>query len=506
MGILELLYQDLCNVVEIGSKTIASEESINLMLHIFKNQSKFTTISLIHENELHAILKRIINSNSTVPMHVQFLVEQGARSKLKRNEPMAIHYYPLDIYICNDKTYAFLADHSRGHKSFTALFQNIASDLKINFIIPGGNVYQADNTHCMFFALQHLILTAKDINIPQFLLEKQAETINYISWSDLPSSYIVHSQSVSYLFEHINIVKKKEKSPSLESSHELVHSKFAESLTDSLVALPNKDFRLHLKLQNMAIIYTAAKYAGEAIKELETNQILQKTETLITICYKERYPKVYLLLMKALEIECKYPASDRLAHPLFGFAFQFAGVLENLLLNTAFSQILHSEEFLTLCQFNLLDPDDVCKNIILSDGRSLQVEQNQCKKLLNNLLVAKKLVEFINNGGNADKSTITALFFSTKINVFFKNKVLENALFQGRIDLRSIELIATDILINFKSHTALPESQQLDILTKFELKNKQAIPIVTLPSFFANKQDLKLPTQSLSELFETYHI
>lgn len=162
-----LLKQHILNDLEryrCEPKHVVSEELMSLMVHMFENEKCLVNPSIVSINKLDQIIRKIYNDK--IP-HSQLLIEFNSRSltvaKKPENDDLLVHYAAMDVF-CNERgeIIVFIADHYFGkeYRSIKSKF-----DFPVYFIIAGGSSYQNDSNHCPFFAMQHLVLSAKDINL-----------------------------------------------------------------------------------------------------------------------------------------------------------------------------------------------------------------------------------------------------------------------------------------------------------------------------------------------------
>jgi len=156
-----LLFNDLVRFSTDNSEAVPSDESIRLILEVYKQKGKLINPLIIQEANVAEFLKKASTRKRTA--HYQLMVEFGTRSLTKQGPHKHMHYSAMDVF-CHGtgKMTVFIADHSAGTKYESYLPHYKKLDLPIHFIVAGGTPYQADATHCPIFTLQHLLLSAHD--------------------------------------------------------------------------------------------------------------------------------------------------------------------------------------------------------------------------------------------------------------------------------------------------------------------------------------------------------
>jgi hypothetical protein len=215
----ELLCHDLNQLVSREEGFVASEESIQLLLHL--NKKRLSNISFVHLAQLESHLR-------TQPLdeigHYQYFIESGVRDLSNQRIKGSIHYAALDLFVTKVETrdgpikcrIGFLADHYNGHTLKWA--EEIDKKLKIQLFIVGcrgSKKYQADSFHCPFFTLRHLLLTSKDSELRSFLerelaLKKLIPTMfdesnfYHLYWDQLHPKYIRGAQSFEIISDYVD--------------------------------------------------------------------------------------------------------------------------------------------------------------------------------------------------------------------------------------------------------------------------------------------------------------
>lgn len=346
-SLLELLQTDLSELAYLGSNVVASEEAIRVMLEVYKTRDELKTITYVPKEDLFNLLSvRIKESNLLAREgHYQFFIEIGERSKVHQGHPNAIHYCALDLFIRpGSQPIAFVADHFQGFSAYYQEFNRLAKTFNIKFVVAGGATYQADHEHCLIFSLDHLLLTAKDSNIlnvlDSFIAKNPGPGAINMHWNELPPPYLKNAQSLlGTILSYVENIKEHDGSALNEDSPSLLAAQFP-TLISYTFKLPDR------KVLNYGIKYSAAHHAGQAVLELDRME-----KYLLDICYSTRYPLIYKLLYKTLALGAAYSR-----HPLFGFVFYHAHILEDFLKNKHFEMIFNHSSALFLMQKKLLSP------------------------------------------------------------------------------------------------------------------------------------------------------
>lgn len=484
----ELICDDLADLAHLESDVIASEEAIRVMMTMFKDKGLLSNITFVHKEQFQDFLKQKLGNVFLVdtPAHYQFIIEVGERSKAKQRTPETIHYCALDLYFRPGKQpLAFVADHYQGHNGYYNEFAAISKNLGIQFVVAGGETYQADSVHCPIFTQMHLLLSASDdglLTILEDIVKEQNEPgVVKFNWDKLAPKYMLYSQSVSMLLKYVDTVKNREGSPKNEASQLLVESKFSDRLSSTLFPLVSKSLDLRGKLRNKGIKYLAADFASGVVLELEKNPSSYDEQKLIDICYKERYPLVYQVLSDALIMQKAYPyIKDSVfkAHPLFELAFYHANVLEFCLKKTNFKKIFTDKSMLELMQKDLISPYVLFAKLT-NITKNIEVTEEQCRKVVNNLDAFAIIVKNLDVSSAVNQEELLGLLFSSKTKAFFQNDILAKLFFKGLISVQMIEKI-----VPFKIEKGLLEKLQDDnkrmdyLEEKFSLTPPSEVEIV----------------------------
>ncbi|RMX19124.1 hypothetical protein EAS68_06720 [Legionella jordanis] len=304
--ISELIAADLNELAYSGSDYIASEESIRFLVDFYNGRGLLTNAIVIHKDQLLAYLHEKISNDPgflKTEAHYQFFIEVGARSKAQQRTPAAIHYCALDLFISPDSPpFAFVADHYQKFSGYYAEFAQISEKLGIQFLVVGSKDYfQADSVHCPIFTLRHLLLTAHDGHIHNFLKSlvnlQTFPSVVQFDWNSMPPNYVLNSQSFTMLTKYTQSVKDQEGGSLDTPASLLVQHHFDEQISSTLF----NDARVN-KVRNKSIRYLAAEYAGEAVVALEAQEGYQLESKLIDLCY-QTYPLLHSVLRKAFEIQ-----------------------------------------------------------------------------------------------------------------------------------------------------------------------------------------------------------
>lgn len=215
----ELLCYDLNQLINREEGFVASEESIQLLLHL--NKKRLSNISFVHIDQLR---KYLTDHPLDEIGHYQYFIESGVRDLSNQRTKGSIHYSALDLFVTKVETrdgpikcrIGFLADHHHGHK--LDWFTTIVTEFKIQLFIVGcrgSKKYQADSFHCPFFTLRHLLLTSKDSEL-RFLLERELALKKLIPtdfenghayllyWDQLHPKYIRGAQSFEIISDYVD--------------------------------------------------------------------------------------------------------------------------------------------------------------------------------------------------------------------------------------------------------------------------------------------------------------
>lgn len=469
----DLICDDLAELANYGSDVVASEEAIRCMVALYKNQKNLHNVYIVNKDGFYSFLKNQLDIESLKKSlgHYQFLIEVGSRSKAYQRVPETIHYCSVDMYfVPGEQPIAFVADHYRGHDGYYTEFSKIAGEFRIHFAVPGKQIFQADSVHCPIFSINNLLLTAHDKALPELLrniVDNAPVTHTLFSWNELPPSYVYPSQSVSMLFNYIEHVKSKEKLPAEKASPTLENSPFAKFLPANLYA----ELTLGAKIRNKSVKTLAAKMAGDVVMALEKTDMFDE-DTLIDLCYQEKYPEVYFILKKALEISKKFPLIEKgmvQAHPLFELAFSFAVPLEICFANQNFKDIFADETILELMQKGLLDPHQIFNAMVLIP-KEITVNKTICNTVRANLSGIKIIASCLDAHPEINLQNINALLQSKSCTIFFKNTILSELFVKGFLKVNHIDQIPA-YKIDQKSFAVLPSDfEKLEYLNeKFNL-------------------------------------
>ncbi|WP_045095956.1 hypothetical protein [Legionella fallonii] len=470
----DLICDDLAELAHYGSDVIASEEALRCMVALYQNQGRLHNVHIVHKNELQSFLKSTLDVDTLKNSqgHYQFLIEVGSRSKAHQRSPETIHYCTVDLYFePGKKPLAFIADQYRGYSGYYSEFIKIADELGIHFVIPGGDVFQADSVHCPVFSIHHLLLTASDTAISGLLDNIAGDTTDkthtLFSWNELPPQYIYPSQSVSMLLKYVDYVKNKEALPEKQASLILENSRFATFLPANLYP----DFKVENKIRNKSVKTLAAQMSGEVVFALENTSDFDEN-TLIDICYQDKYPVVHSLLTKALTISKKFPLYKNglfQAHPLFELAFSFASPMEICFENMNFKDVFSNKAVLELMQKGLVDPRNLF-NAMVSVPKEITVNKAVCNIVKSNLPGIEIIASCLDAHPEANLQNINALFMSRHCGIFFNNPILSKLFVNGLLRIEHVDKILAYQIDQKKFAAFTSDAERLEYLdTKFSL-------------------------------------
>lgn len=114
MPLKQLILDDFQKCIDRPDTAIPSEETIRLMIEIYKSQGLL--LDTTHFIKLRDVARFINNlSKQKIAVHAQLFIEFGTRSLLNQGDPDAIHYSGMDLF-CDENGHitAFIADHYNG--------------------------------------------------------------------------------------------------------------------------------------------------------------------------------------------------------------------------------------------------------------------------------------------------------------------------------------------------------------------------------------------------------
>lgn len=432
-----LLRKDFDQMVE--DKKVASEESIRFLVDYFKKGRRLQNIEIIHADEVVQYLQRLYSSNEYG--HYQLIVEFGKRDPLVQAQPNTIHYSAIDVYYDNAQIIAFVADHYHGREyhSYREVYENL--QLPIRFIVAGGNTYQSDSQHCPIFTLQHLLMTAFDENLKEQLLslaDKSSDKYIQLPWFELSPLYNLYMQSFSGLINYVDYRKNKQTSALQDDCEELKAVNFDTRLSTHLECNGDK------KIQNRGIEKLTAQF-----RDLVNQALNSYTDAeLINIFYAGRYPLVFNMLKRALELELRSNEIYLIAEFIFSNQ-PFFDILQSNNMNITtlkkkttpelFVLIFHNRTVLKLIGTKELCPYWLFQSLTISDGKKIKLNVSEIKLAYNNLGLLEERVD------RSDE--LSQYAFSPQQLLFLKNTrsyaspVVKELYFLGHIDCDFVQSI-----------------------------------------------------------------
>jgi hypothetical protein len=448
----ELIEKDLTELAWPAVEVVPTEESIQLLIHVYNNLGLLLNARLTHIDQLEKNLLFLFETLSfDLPSHHQFFIEFGYRDKKEAGNRGSAHYAALDLFVRPGKPcLAFFADHDRGNMDSQLAILLNKLGIQVVFVSgfsEGGkkHIYQADSVHCPIFTLAHLMNSAHDSELLPLLegLPASSSHNNATSchWFELPPQYMRHAQSVTgTLSSYVDACKRKEGRPDEEPSDALSASRFDWIVSETLV-LDIKNNRL----VNKAIQFTASEAAGITFSALENGSVPE--ETLIDICYQTRYPLVCNLLKKAWHLQngdavSSSSSSDVInPHPLFELVFAQPHIIEFCLKEHKFNRIFTHDFMLLLMKHGIVNAHELFKRITVI-AKGVEPGDTESSKIIPNLASLELIL--------AHKDRISQILSPEKIldllsykstASFLKNDMLLTMFLKGIIPVDMIERI-----------------------------------------------------------------
>ena len=445
----DLIRDDLAQIAYFGSDVVASEESIRLMVDVYRTKGQLVNPHFIKKEKFYSFLEqKILELKNTVSLeHIQCIIEIGSRSLVYQSNPGTIHYCALDLYFRPGlKPIAFVADHYRGYDGFYEDFKKAAALLGVQFCIAGGAHYQADMVHCPIFTLHHLLLTARDREMLPFLeahISRSGDPDHiFINWQWLSPKYLLLSQSVGLLLQYIDTVKTQEALPADLPSSILSTSGFALKLSNTLFPLNAPSHSENQKLRNKAVKLVAAELSGDAALALDTFDKFSESE-LITLCYQSQYPLLHLVLQQALGIAEAIALKEQTKskpHPIMKLAFEHANVLELCFKNEKMITLFTSPSILTLMHHELINPFLFFNDLVMRNN-TIMLNKAALHMAWSNLAAVDTYAQKRHLHPEALQDEVHRFLFSPKTHAFFKIRSLTSLFTKGCIKLAMIEQI-----------------------------------------------------------------
>lgn len=198
------LIEHLTAINNPSNEIVLSIPAMNFILDMYNRQSMLLNAQLIEEDDLDDKIKEIIDEQRSNPTRkqVQLMVVIDG-----------LHYYPINIYFTDEKPIVFVADYFNEENQILCDL-NIQSETleRIHLIAcvnSGHERYQNDFNNCGYFALYHLLLSARQNKFSLLPILKRSisditedddDQVTMLSWSDLPVEYMLCAQSFTLLF------------------------------------------------------------------------------------------------------------------------------------------------------------------------------------------------------------------------------------------------------------------------------------------------------------------
>lgn len=416
--------------------TVASEESIHLLIDYFKKDEQLINPELIHADNVVTFLKSKYHEGHFG--RYQLIVEFGRRALAKQGDPDKVHYCATDVYIQAEGFIVFVADHyhGRNYNSYRDVYEKL--DLPIKFIVAGGTLYQADDVHCPFFTFQHLLMTAYDQELTHQLYSLASfHSGKYIQlpWHLLPPRYNFYTQSFSLISKYVEEQKILEGTSSELSCEVLAAASFDTKMSSTLISNETG------KIINRAIEALVIQYS-QIVKGAVSEY---REDELIKIAY-ERYPKVLSILEKAhLNIE-KLRTEGKIInqHPIFNFVFSnmpFIYALETKPLRKLKGKDPHEHLFLIYKNpivLNLMLEGHLCPAAMFaqftsSDGKQLTLLREPLKIAYENITaLLDEAYQYYQEHGSVEFSFMELIFMKNAPRVCASPQVKE-LYFSGQV-------------------------------------------------------------------------
>ena len=441
MPLKDLIFGDMQRCLEKPDTAIPSEEVVRLMIEVYKKKGLLLPNTLfIKLNDVAGIINML--SQQRREGRVQLFIEFGTRSVLEQGVPDAIHYSGMDLFCDkNGNIKAFIVDHYNGHNfsSYVASKYDSISD-NVHFIVAGGSPYQNDRTHCAFFTLWHLMLSAYDDELHRKLMlvpipghDTTLPRYSPLSWFDLAPKYNLATQSFKQLFSYVDFVKRKESLPDEEPSEVLTDAKFDICLSESL--RPNPDDET-LKIKNKKIEDLTVSFVRDV--QFFLGEVTESS--LIDICYGHHRVKSYL---QAILNE-----GEELAHEFFKLVFSnqpllnFMSYSEDKIsgsekLSKKLFELFSSPEFILLVQKKLIVPREWFEQLTSKrDGKSRVIDSDKMNTVNKNSKYLNHVCEAILVGSlnNINHEAIFDLFFSRRTHNIFVVESIRELYMTSQID------------------------------------------------------------------------
>lgn len=400
-----------------------AEESMRLIIEAYDRKGLLSSPRIVKVKNLSKSLQKLHikgKAQRKDVIHEQWILETGSRSLLKVDDIGSIHYSAMDVF-CDSKGHliVLIADHYHG-KSYNSFRTEYAKlELPIHFILLGGSIYQADQNHCFIFSLSHLLLTASDERLYEYLkslpktepsttplydyLKNFPETssrITSLPWYALPPQYNLHAQSFKSITTYVDDVKNRENPLSPEQHSEtLLAANFDLRLSKTLHCDETG------KIQNRAIDEKAIAFSQTALEFMDT----LSNEELIKICYDEAYPITVQILTAVLDVEKKLSEVSVRLPPNQTNSSLFSLIFSNQsLLNFFFSasfldknskhpmklcQIFQNRLFIEAALWNLLDLTALFEALTKSNGKELELNTRNLDIAYKNIGILPYLLE-----------------------------------------------------------------------------------------------------------------
>jgi hypothetical protein len=432
-----LICDDLANLAYLHSDVVASEESINVLIHCFNKHKDGNNLQLVDILNLKLTLQTLFAKSDS--NHYQLMIEFGNRSQIEKGNRGSAHYAALDIFIRHGKRpLLFLVDHFHG--AVDGDIREICNKLNSDLVVVGdfaeGNSklrYQTDAAHCPIFSLVHFYLSREDKQLLPLLesrlKSKPAESpgLSLIDWSELDPSYLIYAQSVKgSLFTWADRIKRKEGGPPESDSKLLTAASFQDKLAHTLVARRLVSDTSEMGLINKAIKYETAYLSGRAVLMLEDPGCFSGLD-LAHICYKNRYPKVLELLAAVFK-----DYNDH--HPLFELIFSEGHCYEKLLQQGSgkLFKILTNPLILKQMHLNAINPIHFCNQLTEKIAHDISLNTCQVNTVLSNSEFLWSINELLSSG-QFDQKDISSLLFLKTTKSFFENTELTRLFLEGQI-------------------------------------------------------------------------
>lgn len=484
MNMKELIFNDLVRFCSAEQDAVASEESIRLMIEMYKRKGQLVNPVLMVSTEVVPFIKNL--NKQKVKSHDQLIVESGSRSLKKQGEHDSIHYTAMDVF-CDEsgRVTVFIADHYHGklYHSYKKEYEDLKLNPAVHFIVAGATRYQSDATSCPIFSLQHLLLTAQDHALCAELVAMPQPTddnVTKMPWFELPPQYNVSTQSFTEITRFVD---------------SMISNKRTKQLWDAwfdVMIAENLQCNAENKIQNKTIKSLAIQFARDAFLFLET--ITEKE--LITMCYHSRYPEVESIMHKALSASNLLDKPELpTGHPLFDVMFSnqpFFHMISNSLANSAkkkkltenFYHLMANSSLLCLMKSGCIDPSELFKQLTKLDGNVLVINAER-DKIYTNLKLCDIFVDHLKKSADTMSSlTMIELLTISKAFELMSIPLICEAYFSGTIDNDFFKRMRLDEVrkmsdITLKDMLSSPSSDLLRSPTS--VKDGASTPIGIVP-------------------------